>query len=443
MYESQPPQPKEDVWIKSTCFMCWNTCGIRVNRADGVIVKIEGQPDCPQNWGKTCAKGNAGYMSLYDPNRVLYPMRRTNPEKGYGVDPKWEPIDPEEAWQIVVKQLRRILEDDPRKLLVMGGTGDPESVGAMIGAFGQAFGTPNAGTGTPFGAKTWANYLNTGSMHTEPDFRLCRYLILFGSQKGTLVGHDTIKCAQAMADARESGMKLVVFDPILTPIASKADEWIPIRPSTDRALALSMLNVLLNDLSIYDVEFLRAETNSPYLLNGEGLYVREAETSKPLVWDEAQGAACAYDAAKSPALLGNYDVNGAPCQPAFQVLKKHLRQYPPEEVEKITDVPAATIRRLAQEFGTAASIGSTITVEGKEMPLRPVCAFPDCRGLAAHMNGVWTSTSVQLLNVMMGAVDVPGGNLSTNVVGPHGKFRVGEGPEGLVTSGPDLGNRKP
>jgi molybdopterin-containing oxidoreductase family molybdopterin binding subunit len=112
-------------------------------------------------------------------------------------------------------------------------------------------------------------------------------------------------------------------------------------------------------------------------------------------------------------------------------------------VESITDVPALTIRRLAQEFGNAASIGSTITVEGQRMPFRPVCAFPDCRGLAAHMYGVWTSTAVQLLNVVVGAVDVPGGNLCTNVVGPHGHFRVGAGPEGLITSGPELGNRRP
>ncbi len=430
--------------IPSVCQMCVNTCGIIINVKNGVVVGVEGNPENPHNYGRICAKGISAVMGLYNPHRVLTPLRRTNPEKGIGVDPKWEPIEPEEAWDIVVKQLRRVLDDDPRKLLVFGGTGDPESVGATIGAFGQSFGTPNAGTGTPFGAKTWSNYLNTGSMHTEPDFTLCRFLMLFGSQKGTMVGHDTIKCAKAMADARERGMKLVVFDPICTPVGAKADEWIPIRPSTDRALALALLNVLLNELGIYDADFLRGETNGAYLLDDNGRYVRDEATGKPLVWDETRAAACAYDSASErPALTGNYEIGGAPCQPAFQVLKKHLQQYSPEQVEPITDVRTATIRRLAREFGEAAAIGSTIVIEGRRMPLRPVCAFPDCRGLAAHMYGVWTSTAVQLLNVMMGAVDVPGGNLSTNVVGPYGKFRVGEGPEGLVTSGPELGNRRP
>ncbi|MBI4525771.1 MAG: molybdopterin-dependent oxidoreductase [Deltaproteobacteria bacterium] len=430
--------------IPSVCQMCVNTCGIVIKVERGIVVGIEGNPDNPHNYGRICAKGISALMGLYDPARVTTPLRRTNPEKGMGVDPKWEPMDAEEAWETIVGHLRRVLADDPRKLIVLGGTGDPESVTTVINCFGQAFGTPNAGTGTPFGAKTWANYLNTGSMHTEPDFRLCRFLMLFGSQKGTMVGHDTIKAARAMAEARDRGMKLVVCDPICTPIAAKADEWIPIRPSTDRAMALAMLHVLLNELGLYDAEFLQGQTNAPYLVGRDGLYIRDPDTGKPLIWDESRHVSCAYDSgAQKPALLGTYEVGGNVCRPAFQTLKDHLQQYTPEVVEPITNVPAPTIRRLAREFGETASIGSTVVIEGQRMPLRPVCAFPDCRGLAAHMNGVWTSTAVQLLNVVLGAVDVPGGNLSTNVVGPHGKFRVGDGPEGLVTSGPELGNRRP
>ncbi|MGE5819610.1 MAG: hypothetical protein ACM37Z_16430, partial [Deltaproteobacteria bacterium] len=112
--------------IPSVCQMCVNTCGIIIKVENGVVVGVEGNPDNPHNYGRICAKGISAVMGLYDPNRVQTPLRRTNPVKGIGVDPKWEPIDPEEAWQIVVKQLRRVLEDDPRKLLVMGGTGDPE-----------------------------------------------------------------------------------------------------------------------------------------------------------------------------------------------------------------------------------------------------------------------------------------------------------------------------
>ena len=440
----QPQASSATQRIPSVCQMCVNTCGIIIKVENGIVVGIEGNPDNPHNYGRLCAKGLAAVMGLYDPHRVTTPLRRTNSVKGIGIDPQWEAIDPQEAWDIVVGHLRRVLEEDPRKLIILAGTGDPESVSAAIACFAESFGTPNSGVGTPFGAKTWANYLNTGSMHTEPDFRLCRYLMLFGSQKGAMIGHDTIKTAKAMAEARERGMKLIVCDPICTPMASKANQWIPIRPSTDRALVLSMLHVLLNELNIYDAEFLKAQTNACYLVGKDGRYVREAATGKPLVWDQARARASAYDGnPQQPALLGDYDVDGKTCQPAFQALKQHLRQYPPEQAEPITAVPASTIRRLAREFGQTASIGSTIVIEGQEMPFRPVCAFPDSRGLAAHMYGLWTSTAVQLLNVVVGAADVPGGNLSTNVVGPYGKFRVGEGPEGLVTSGPHFVNPPP
>ncbi|MBI3059822.1 MAG: hypothetical protein HYY81_11030 [Deltaproteobacteria bacterium] len=64
MLDSKTNPAQENVWVKSTCFMCWNTCGIRVNRIDGLIVKIEGDPECPQNWGKTCARQDRGRSGM-------------------------------------------------------------------------------------------------------------------------------------------------------------------------------------------------------------------------------------------------------------------------------------------------------------------------------------------------------------------------------------------
>ncbi|MAH21836.1 MAG: hypothetical protein CMO12_03385, partial [Thaumarchaeota archaeon] len=85
MQGSSPGLQVEDVSVKSTCYMCYNCCGIRVKRVNGVAMKIEGDPENPQNRGKLCAKGNAALMSLYNPYRVTKPLRRRNPEKGIGV----------------------------------------------------------------------------------------------------------------------------------------------------------------------------------------------------------------------------------------------------------------------------------------------------------------------------------------------------------------------
>ena len=107
----QPGQPEEDVWVPSACGMCYSQCGIKVHRVNGVVVKIEGNPDFPHNWGRLCAKGHAAIMSLYDPSRVRTPLKRTNPEKGIGVDPKWVEIGWEEAIDLVADKLERQVRD--------------------------------------------------------------------------------------------------------------------------------------------------------------------------------------------------------------------------------------------------------------------------------------------------------------------------------------------
>src|SRR3990167_8874475 len=88
---------KEDVWIHSVCETCFAFCGILAHRQDGVIVKIEGDPNCPASAGHLCARGQAELIGLYEPSRVKVPLKRTNPVKGIGVDPKWQEITWEEA----------------------------------------------------------------------------------------------------------------------------------------------------------------------------------------------------------------------------------------------------------------------------------------------------------------------------------------------------------
>ena len=137
--------------------MCWNTCGIRMNRVNGVVVKSEGDPNCPQNWGKVCAKGNAGHASLYDPHRILAPMRRTNPDKGFDVDPGWKAISWDEALEIVSDKLKKIRSEDPRKLVLAAFDTRAQS-GVFWMAWAAAFGTPNQWGGA-------ANYFCGNGFH--------------------------------------------------------------------------------------------------------------------------------------------------------------------------------------------------------------------------------------------------------------------------------------
>ncbi|MBI2848893.1 MAG: molybdopterin-dependent oxidoreductase [Chloroflexi bacterium] len=429
---------KDDAWVPSTCYMCYNCCGIKVHRVNGVVVKIEGDPDNPANLGRICAKGNAGIMTLYDPYRVKKPLKRTNPEKGIGVDPRWVEISWDEALDTVAQRIKEVRADDPRKIVLASmdfGTSPVRLVAAAL----SSLGTPNWHLGGPsyFCGNALHNILclTQGAFYVDVDLHHCNYCLLVGTESGFMKNSNATLLAQHMADARLRGMKVVVVDPLCTNAASKADEWVPIRPGTDAAFALAMANVLINELGIYDGGFLKRYTNAPYLVGPDGRYVRDKESGKPLMWDLGEGRVVPYDgeSGENVALEGTYGLDGMEYRPALQLLKEHVQRYTPEEVSKITTIPAGTIRRIAKDFGEAARIGSKIVIGGKELPYRPA-ALNYNRGPQAHKHGFAAGLSLQLLNTLVGAIDVPGGILSCNTVGPNLWGDVTEGPDGLIVS---------
>ncbi len=413
---------KEDVWVHTACDMCSGRCGVVAHRVDGVIVKVEGDPNAPTSRGKICARGGASLMGLYDPHRLRFPLKRTNPEKGIGIDPGWERITWEEALNTVVERLTKIMKDDPRKL-VMGTFDDPD---VSVIPFARAFGTPNYTWNGYFCGQYLHSsmYLTNGTFHCDFDAKNCKYVMLFGNQAGFGAGLTPNIMAQHVADARKRGLHVVVVDPLCNNSGAKADEWVPIRPGTDGALILAIINVLLNELGIYDKEFLGRHTNGPYLVKADGYYLRQ--DGKPAVWDASEGKAKPYDSqVRECALEGRFKVGEEEVTPAFQLLKEHVKRYTPEYAAEITTVPVSTIRRLATEFGHAASIGSTVIVDGEPYPLRPVAANI-YRGAGAHKHGVGVALAVQILNMVVGAFYAVGGHLGMNLIGPSWIWQPGE-----------------
>ncbi len=407
--------------IPTVCGMCYIGCGVLVEVNDGVVVNIEGNPDNPQNRGKMCARGKSGVMNLYNPNRVKVPLKRTNPKKGLDVDPGWQEISWDEALDTIVGNLERI-RDNPKKLWIQGW----EAVGDnmfWLKALGSAFGSPhinNAASPTCGKVVHPVEFFSGGGFHQQPDLHYANYCILVGTQFGIATRGSYNHHALDMAEARARGMKLVVVDPVGGYAAAKANEWIPIRPGTDAALALSMLHVLLNELHIYDEEFLKNKTNAPYLVGADGRYLRDAKTNEPLVYDEADGKVKTHNdpSLSDPALTGSYEAQGRQGRPAFELLREHVAKYSPEQTEKVTTIPAATVRRLAREFGEAAHIGETITIDDVELPFRPVCV-DWAKGTQGHKHGFHQCWPLKLLNIVVGSVNVPGGILSTAARGDH------------------------
>ncbi|MCX5803898.1 MAG: molybdopterin-dependent oxidoreductase [Proteobacteria bacterium] len=415
---------EEDVKIPTACGRCYASCGIKVRRVNGVAVQIEGNPDTDMGArGGLCAKGIAGLQVLYDPNRLNVPLRRTNPEKGLYVDPKWNEISWEEALTEIAEKLGKILKEDPRKLLIQITTIRPLYCSFVIKPLFD-FGVTNIWVGggglhCGSGAHAIAGMVNS-SWSIVPDFQNCNYIIYFGASKGTAAGHSSMVSTRLAAEARDRGAKFVIFDPLCNYAGGKATEWIPLIPGTDGIIALTMCNILVNELGVVDWVFLKSKTNAPYLVKEDGRYVRDPETKRCLVWDMDEGRAVPHDYKDIPnyraacavnyALEGEYRVNGVTCRPSFQLLKEHLKQYTPEKASQVSTVPAETIRRIANEFATEAKVGSTVVIDGHEVPFRPASAVL-FRGGEGHENSFHTCFAVSLLSSIVGSHDVCGGTL--------------------------------
>lgn len=408
------PQPvqnslKSGKWIRSTCKMCLHSCGSIIHVSDdGIINKIEGDPTNPSNNGKLCPKGNAAIMRHYDPNRFKQPLKRTNPEKGANVDPMWEPISWDEALDTVARELKKSIDEDPRKLLPSLEDFQKMNIWNWPLAFGNQNSFQSGGTMCG-GAYHPVNGIVHSAFAVANDVKHCNYWINDGTGDGFSSHLHAAAQSNWVAKARiERGMRCVTIEPRLSISAAKSEEWIPIRPATDRHFALGLCHVMVKE-GLCDYKFLRKDTNAPYLVAEDGLFVRDAD-DKIYVWDSVENKAKLWDdpSIGRLALEGTFEVDGKTCKPAFQRFRDILDECSPEEMEKVTTVPAETTWRIAREFAAAATIGATIDIDGRTLPLRPA-GYNYYRGAQGHKHGFQTNHSFKMVNFMVGNIDAPGG----------------------------------
>ena len=439
-----PTAAKEigEAWVRSTCIICLNRCGILVHRnREGYVDQIVGDPDNPHNQGKTCAKGNSGMEGIAPEVRLTIPLRRTNPEKGLGVDPKFEPISWDEALDEIALRIKEVRDDDPSAFSCALSTpitsGDPcfPPLSPQSAHLPSIPGRPRSSAGTTSTASTGWRRTPSRRIRTPP---IPNTSFTSDPKFGSVIHYDTMKSTRELAGRRPGSLRQVVVDPVCGAAASRAEEWVPIRPGTDAALILGMVNQMININGHYDRPFLSQSTNAPYLVGEDEFYVREPETEKPLVWDTTAQAARPFDAGVTePALEGRFEAHGKPTRTAFQALKDHVTRYTPEFVEEVTTVPGETVVRLAREFGEAARIGETIEIDGVELPFRPA-TVTWYRGLAAHKHSFLSGLAVNLLPTLIGGFDVPGGLLgdpftSRGKATGKGPYECGVSPDGLIS----------
>jgi anaerobic dimethyl sulfoxide reductase subunit A len=342
--------------VVRTCvpLVCGPGCGILAHVKDGVLVKVE--PGDFPGTGHVCAKCLSAVKWVYHPDRLKYPMKRQG-ARGEG---GWQRITWDEALDTIAHRLRDI--SDTHGSRSMAWTMDfmallvTDALEGLIGAYGGTFLLPSGygdsgGTCNDkvcFGAPWWYGEDYTSRFDNPA---LC---LNWG---GNPTETDSFKWRR-IRDAKEGGARLVAIDPLFSTTASKADEWIPIRPGTDGALALGMMNVIL-DRGLQDTSFITEYTVGPFLVRTDnGMFLREkdmvsSESDKYVVWNAGTDSPVAHDLPGTmPALTGAYSVNGVNCKPAFQLLVELVQQYPPDRASDITGIPATTIIRLATEYAT-------------------------------------------------------------------------------------------
>ena len=286
-----------DSVVKSHCRMCHGGCGVLVYVKDGKVAKIAGDPDCPINHGTLCSKGIASTQLIYHPERLTYPVKRLGP-KGSG---KWKRITWDEALNTIAERILGYKEKYGAESITFGyGTGRENE--AVIYRIANLLGTPNVLTAGHFcyGPRIASSVITCGS-NPILDYENNPKCIMMWGNNVTISNPDCYK-GEPFSNALDAGAKLIVIDPRLTRPAARADIWLQIRPGTDAALALGMLNYIINE-KLYDQEFVKKYTYG---------------------WKE---------------------------------FVERVNQYPLERVEEITWIPKEKIKQAARLFATTKPAG--------------------------------------------------------------------------------------
>ncbi len=277
--------------VFTSCGMCVNKCGVIARVRNGVIEKLDPNPNFLKSRGMLCARGNAGLDTVYSPDRIKYPMIRVG-ERGEG---KFRRASWEEALDLVAKNLKNLAEKYTRAGTVFVSTEGYQE--HFFTTFAECYGSPNTlRHPTLCLASNIQGFGATYGTNPTPDVLNADYLIMSGANRSeALVTPDSIDMLTGDGGKR----KVVYLDPRFTKTAAKASEWFAIRPGSDMAFILAMTNVIITE-RLYNKDFIAEMT------------------------------------------VG------------FDELEKHIVQYSPEWAEGECDILAKDIRRIAREFADAA-----------------------------------------------------------------------------------------
>ncbi len=277
--------------VRSVCTLCGAHCGLMVYLHDGKPAWIEGDPESPSSRGYLCIKGLASLEYLYHPDRLRYPLKRVG-KRGEG---RWERISWEEALSMVAEAFSQAKESHGAQSVAFIHGSAKGFRDSYLARLANVFGTPNVAWQGHVCAipRALASQLTCGFVPT-PDYDYPPACVIVWASN---MAETNPSAHRKLLQALDRGTKLMVIDPRGTELARRADLWLRIRPGSDLALALSLINMIVNE-NLYDKDF-----------------------------------------------VANWTVG-------FDELKAHVQGYPPEKVEPITWIEAEAIRKAARLYAT-------------------------------------------------------------------------------------------
>ena len=327
-------QPARETFFGGCPHDCPDTCAMIYEVENGRLVEVRGNKDHPMTRGTLCVKLKDYHDHHYNPDRVLYPLRRSGPKGSR----QFTRISWDEAVAEIISRWKDIIAKYGSQAIMpysyLGNEGLVQGLTAGDAFFNKLGSTVNEKTFCASGSSTaWLLTVGpTGGVDPE-SFVHSKYIVIWACNSiSTNLHHWPF-----VLEARKRGAKVVVIDSYRSRTAKQADWHIMPKPGTDGALAMGVIAAMIEN----------------------GLVDRE--------WVDAHTV-------------------------GFEELAERAKQFTPAYVERITGVPAADVARFAHDFAKAqpSVIRMGVALErhaGGGQTIRAVCAIPALAGSWRHVGG--------------------------------------------------------
>jgi molybdopterin-containing oxidoreductase family molybdopterin binding subunit len=356
--------------------------------------------DYRYGYHRCCSRGLSHAQRIYSQERIKYPMKRVG-ERGKG---EFERISWEEALDTIETEFKRIRREYGNEAIGFYGLSGQYGLLTMTlrDRFAKVMQMTNVAGWTDLATMIGITRSLGGQFWQQTneiaDYANAKTLIAW-SVNPTEAQTQTWRF---YADAIENGARLITIDPMFSIVASKSDTWIPLRPGSDPALVLSMMQVIISE-GLYDLDFVTNKTVAPFLVKrSDKKFLREKDildggSEAYLVWDTQSGSARHFAEAQAPAIEGSFTVSGIAVDTAFSLLAKQIEGFTPEKQEEYTEVAPDVLRDLARTYAT-------------QTPSTIVCGF----GADKYDNGHLTGHALATLAAITGNLGKKGAGVGAH-----------------------------